>query len=209
MLGFPSIDRALAVRPNWFHNFSNDEYDLLHDELAAGESEAEFAQAWEHGRRFLESPDGLRGRVPDRVEWQGPGRPPGYDQIPADLRVDHVFLISCKYGSDILFNVSPAHVFDRLLAERRGDRTDWFLEIAPEAYHDLYTRSVAYTGLENMADSVTELDGESRQRLKDALPTRGAWPDELTSPYRDFVNAVSVQPRIDGRTTWPTRPTKN
>ena len=192
MLGFPSIDRALAVRPDWFHNVSDDEYDLLYDELTAGESEAEFAQAWEHGQRFLESPDGLRGRVPDRVEWQGPGRPPGYDQIPADLRVDHVYLISCKYGSDILFNVSPAHVFDRLLAERRGDRTDWFLEIAPEAHQDLYQRSVLLTGLEDMPDAVGDIDGKSRERLKDALPTRGAWPDELTSPYRDFVNAVSV-----------------
>ena len=142
MLGFPSIDRALSVRPDWFHNVTDDEYDLLADELAAGESESEFAQAWDHGERFLASPDGLRGRVPDRVEWQGPGRPPGYDQIPADLRVDHVYLISCKYGSDILFNVSPAHVFDRLLAERRGDRTDWFLEVAPEAYQSLYERSV-------------------------------------------------------------------
>ena len=192
MLGFPSIDRALGVRPDWFVNVTDDEYDLLSDELAAGNSADEFETAWDHGKRFLESPDGLRGRVPDRVEWQGPGRPPGYDQIPADLRVDHVFLISCKYGSDILFNVSPAHVFDRLLAERRGDRTDWFLEIAPEAYQELYERSLKSTGLADMPDCVSTLDGESRLRLKDALPTRGQWPDELTSPYRDFVNAVSV-----------------
>lgn len=197
MLGFPSVDRALAVRPDWFLNVGNEEYDLLSDELAAGDSAAEFDIAWAHGKRFLESAHGLRGRVPDRVEWQGPGRPPGYDQIPADLRVDHVYLISCKYGSDILFNVSPSHVFDRLLAERRGDRTDWFLEIAPEAYQDLYQRSVASTGLNAMPDNampecVSELDGESRLRLKDALPKRGTWPDDLTSPYRDFVNAVSV-----------------
>jgi hypothetical protein len=192
MLGFPNIDRALSVRPDWFHNVGDDEYDLLADELAAGDSDAEFATAWEHGERFLASADGLRGRVPDRVEWQGPGRPPGYDQIPADLRVDHVYLISCKYGSDILFNVSPAHVFDRLLAERRGDRTDWFLEVAPEAYQDLYERSVGHMELSDMPAAVTELDGEARLRLKDALPTRGAWPPELTSPYRDFVNAVSV-----------------
>lgn len=183
MLGFPSVDRALAVRPDWFLNVGNDEYDLLSDELAAGDSEAEFETAWAHGKRFLESTHGLRGRVPDRVEWQGPGRPPGYDQIPADLRVDHVYLISCKYGSDILFNVSPSHVFDRLLAERRGDRTDWFLEIAPEAYQDLYQRSVVSTGLEGMPECVSNLDGESRLRLKDALPTRGTWPDDLTSPY--------------------------
>ena len=83
-------------------------------------------------------------------------------------------------------------MFDRLLAERRGDRTDWFLEIAPEAYQDLYQRSLEATGLINMPTCVSALDGEARLRLKDALPTRGTWPDELTSPYRDFVNAVSV-----------------
>ena len=192
MLGFPSVDRALAVRPDWFLNVTDDEYDLLADELARGDSNDEFAQAWAHGEHFLGSPDGLRGRIPDRVEWQGPGRPPGYDQIPADLRVDHVYLISCKFGSDILFNVSPSHIFDRLLAERRGDRTDWFLEIAPEAYQDLYERSVSSTGLSDMPAEVADLDGESRVRLKEALPTRGAWPDDLASPYRDFVNAVSV-----------------
>ena len=192
MLGFPSVDRALSVRPDWFLNVGDDEYDLLADELAAGGSESEFAQAWDHGQRFLASPDGLRGRIPDRVEWQGPGRPPGYDQIPADLRVDHVYLISCKYGSDILFNVSPAHIFDRLLAERRGDRTDWFLEIAPEAYQDLYDRSVTAMALDDMPTCVSELTTDSREQLKNALPTRGAWPDGLVAPYRDFVNAVSV-----------------
>ncbi len=192
MLGFPSVDRALAVRPDWFLNVTDDEYDLLADERSNGDSDGEFEQAWDHGLRFLASPDGLRGRVPDRVEWQGPGRPPGYDQIPADLRVDHVYLISCKYGSDILFNVSPAHIFDRLLAERRGDRTDWFLEIAPEAYQDLYQRSLLSTALCDMPGCVSDLDGEARLRLKEALPTRGAWPDDLAAPYRDFVNAVSV-----------------
>jgi len=192
MMGFPSVDRALAVRPDWFHNVTDDEYDLLADERARGDFDADFATAWHHGERFLASADGLRGRVPDRVEWQGPGKPPGYDQIPADLRVDHVFLVSCKYGSDILYNASPAHVFDRLLAEKRGDRTDWFLEVAPEAYQDLYERSVRSAELEGMPGGVAELDGESRQRLKDVLPTRGAWPDELAAPYRDFVNAVSV-----------------
>jgi hypothetical protein len=192
MMGFPNVDRALAVRPNWFHNVTTDEYDLLSDERATGDFDADFAMAWEHGSRFLASANGLRGRVPDRVEWQGPGKPPGYDQIPADLRIDHVYLVSCKYGSDILYNASPAHVFDRLLAERRGDRTDWFLEVAPEAYQDLYERSIVETGLDNMPANVRELDGDARLRLKDALPTRGAWPEQLTSPYRDFVNAVSI-----------------
>ena len=37
-----------------------------------------------------------------------------------DLRVDHVYLVSCKYLSNILFNVSPASVFDSLLVGGPG-----------------------------------------------------------------------------------------
>ena len=40
---------------------------------------------------------------------------PGDEVAPIDLRVDHVYLVSCKYLSNILFNVSPSHVFDSLL----------------------------------------------------------------------------------------------
>jgi hypothetical protein len=67
---------------------------------------------------------------------------------PIDLRVDHVYLISCKYLSKILFNVSPTHVFDALLAgPRRAGRTqgdaagvggDWFAEVAPAHHQELY-----------------------------------------------------------------------
>ena len=81
MMGFPSVDRALAVRPDWFHNVGDAEYDLLSDERARGDFDADFATAWDHGVRFLQSSQGLRGRVPDRVEWQGPGKPPGYGPL--------------------------------------------------------------------------------------------------------------------------------
>ena len=62
--------------------------------------------------------DGLRGRLPRIVEWKGTGRAPGDEVAPIDLRVDHVYLVSCKYLSNILFNVSPAHIFDDLLVGR-------------------------------------------------------------------------------------------
>jgi hypothetical protein len=76
---------------------------------------------------------------------------------PIDLRVDHVYLVSCKYLSAILFNVSPAHVFDSLLiagqsragrgavtAAREvpagwgGGGGDWYAEVAPTEYQALY-----------------------------------------------------------------------
>ena len=59
---------------------------------------------------------------------------------PAD---HHVYLVSCKYLSDILFNVSPTHVFDDLLVggqsrRGRGLGGDWFAEAALEHYQKLY-----------------------------------------------------------------------
>ena len=65
---------------------------------------------------------------------------------PIDLRVDHVYLVSCKYLSNILFNVSPASVFDSLLfgGQGRGARAarevggDWYAEVAPAEYQALY-----------------------------------------------------------------------
>ena len=138
MLGFARLERALATRPDWFENVGDDQYDVLERAHRSGRYAEEFAVAWHTGRRFLESVDGLRGRVPDRLEWKGPAKPPGYDQIPADLQADHVYLISCKYRSNILLNTSPPHLFERRLAERRGDRFDWFEAIAPEAHQALY-----------------------------------------------------------------------
>ena len=35
-------------------------------------------------------------------------------------------------------NASPWHLFDRSLAERRTERTDWYVEVAPEAHQELY-----------------------------------------------------------------------
>lgn len=190
MLGFPDLDRALATAPHWFLNVTPDRYDLLARARRRDEHGAEFALAWTTGRRFLESPDGLRGRVPHRLEWKGPRKPPGYDQIPADLQIDHVYLVSCKYESNILMNTSPPHLFDRRLVDRRGDSFDWYLEVAPRAFQDLYRQTRELLGVE-LPSHVGGLDREARSRLKAALPKGGSWPDELRRPYQDFVNAVS------------------
>ena len=69
-----------------------------------------------NGRAFLNARDGLRGRIPLVVEWKGAHRAPGDEVVPADLRIDHVYLVSCKYLSRIVVNASPHHLFDRLLA---------------------------------------------------------------------------------------------
>lgn len=188
MLGFPNLDRALSVRPDWFHHVSDQQFDRLDRARRSDELRQEFETAWSNGVRFLESPDGLRGRVPDRVEWKGPHRPPGYEQLPADLRVDHVYLISCKYGSNLLHNVSPMSLFGRRLAERGVNRDDWFLAVAPEAYQELYRACRSELG-GSLPESVSDLESHHRARLKREL--KRTWPGDVGEVARSFAWAVA------------------
>jgi len=55
----------------------------------------------------LRADNGLRNRLPISIEWKGSQRAPGDEVAPIDLRVDHVYLVSCKYLSTILVNASP------------------------------------------------------------------------------------------------------
>ena len=119
-MGFPSVARALEVRPRNFLNVDEDHYDALNESFSAGAFSDEFDRAWENGVAFARAADGLRGRPPWSVEWKGNQRPPGYEQIPADLRIDHVYLISCKYGSNILHNPSPGNLFVTPRISSRG-----------------------------------------------------------------------------------------
>ncbi len=144
MLGRDGLDQVLAERPATMRSLSPEDWDHLASLRSGGAYDAEFHAAWENGRAFLSAREGLRGRLPEVVEWKGSVRAPGDEVAPVDLRVDHVYLISCKYLSSILFNVSPSHVFDHLLAGGSARRSrdasrDWYAETAPEAYQQLYS----------------------------------------------------------------------
>jgi hypothetical protein len=143
MLGHDDVDKVLANRSSVMRSLSPDDWDRLATIRAGGLFDAEFHAAWLNGNAFLAARDGLRGRRPELVEWKGAVRGSGDEVAPVDLRIDHVYLVSCKYMSKILFNVSPAHVFDSLLvggpARRgRGVGGDWYAEVAPVEYQRLY-----------------------------------------------------------------------
>jgi hypothetical protein len=146
MLGLASIDEAVRSRTPVMHTLSPEMWERLERLRAGGAYDAEFHAAWANGQAFLTAGDGLRGRLPQVVEWKGTGRAPGDEVAPIDLRVDHVYLVSCKYLSKILFNVSPTSVFDSLLfgGSGRGTREirpgggDWYAEVAPAEYQTLY-----------------------------------------------------------------------
>ena len=143
MLGSDDLDDVLRRRPPVMRSLSPDDWDRLASVRAGGAYDAEFHAAWLNGRAFLTARDGLRGRRPEVVEWKGAVRGSGDEMAPVDLRVDHVYLVSCKYMSKILFNASPTHVFDSLLAggparPGRGMGGDWYAEVAPVPYQHLY-----------------------------------------------------------------------
>ena len=188
MLGFPDVERALAVRPAAVRNVEAVHYDTLDEAWAAGDHRALFDQAWRNGVVFARSTDGLRGRPPWSLEWKGNHRPPGYEQVPADLRVDHVYLISCKYGSNILTNSSPSNLFERHLAERVDDGTDWFAAVAPDAHQAFYLACREEVG-GGLPSRVDHLEAADRKRLRAELPKRltGA----LGDAYRDFSHRVA------------------
>lgn len=193
MLGYRDLKQALEVRPGHILNVEGEHFDRLDAALAAGSHAGEFATAWENGIVFGRADDGLRGRPPWSIEWKGPHRPPGYEQIPADLRVDHVYLVSCKYGSSILHNSSPSHLFDRALTEKRVERgADWFADVAPEAYDDLWQAFRAELGLHHLPQSVHQLEPSHRRTIK-AASTRGPWPGVAEQRYREFVLAVAQE----------------
>jgi hypothetical protein len=166
-----------------------------------------FDQAWENGMAFLNATDGLRGRRPLIVEWRGPARPIGYEFLPADLRVDHVYLVSCKYLSRVLFNPSPAHLFDHALEARPPPGgTDWYFSTVPHEYQALYNEARELIDATALPSSVGDLDVAQRGRLRDELPR--PWDGALKAAYINMSDAVSAASCARWRERLPTLATR-
>jgi hypothetical protein len=174
MLGLPTLAAALAERPLPMVDLDDRTWERLCAAWQDGLHAAEFHAAFLNGEAFLAARDGLRGRVPERIEWRGPTRSVGDDTTPVDLRVDHVFLVSCKYLSKILGNVSPASLFDRALAVGTGTvrDLDWYHAVAPAEYQHLYDTVVRERGLTDLPVRAADLATTERQALRTALGSR-------------------------------------
>ena len=132
MLGFARVEDALAARPGAMASISPELWEDLDRWSRAPAWSHEFAAAFRNGEVFLGAADALRGRPPLRIDWRGNAKPVDDDLVPADLRVDHVYLVSCKYLSRVLGNVSPARLFDGLLRIRMpAERSSWYDVVAP------------------------------------------------------------------------------
>lgn len=195
-LGYDDLDAALAARPPEMVSVSPEQWGLLDELHRGGRFRQEFAAAWRNGAAFLAARDGLRGRRPIVVEWRGNQRQPGDEPVPADLRIDHVFLVSCKYLSRIVTNASPSTLFDRLLAGGHGTRSgDWYAEATPDAYQALYDQVVAHLAEPVETTEPAQPPTPARENLVEELATKR--PD----PSRDSAAAAEAWPSKVGDLT--------
>ncbi|MGB6058137.1 MAG: hypothetical protein WBF71_07715 [Microthrixaceae bacterium] len=195
MLGAESLDSALSESvPAELLNVDHATWFRLRDAHRDRENEADFLAAWNNGRAFLNADDGLRGRLPLQVEWKGPHRDPGDVAAPADLRIDHVYLVSCKYLSKVLHNASPSAIFERNLVGAQGRRSDhdWFDVVAAAEHQQLYqiVRRVIGEDLD-LPESVRLLTKEQRQSLRLRIPADWG-SDAAVAAYQRLVDTTAA-----------------
>jgi hypothetical protein len=189
MLGYDDVEAALVAAPDALVNVEPSDYEELLRAWKERRHADIFTAALMNGRAFLAARDGLRNRPPLVVEWKGAHRAPGDEVVPADLRIDHVYLVSCKYLSRIVVNASPHHLFDRLLAGGHGRRgADWFGEVAPEEHAALYSAVRTALDLE-LPEAVDALTTKQRQDLGHRL--NAGWPGDTVRLYESLVARVA------------------
>ena len=206
MLAYPSVEEALDQRPSICLNVTEQHWTRLHQAYQTGEYQQDFHSAFENGRYFLNSIEGLRNRSPRIIEWKGPHNPPGYDFLPADLRIDHVYLISCKYLSKILANVSPSHLFERSLNDRSNHSSmDWYLKVAEPEYRTLYQmvrEDLSRNHGKEVPESLEDLDSKDRDLISKSYARK--WPSHLEEHYLSFAYSVSLNSAMIWRDSVPT-----
>lgn len=200
----PTLDSAVADRPPQLLNVSDEAWSRLCEMHGDARHVKAFRTAFENGQSFLTAVDGLRSRAPLRVEWKGPHRPPGDDVIPADLRIDHVFLVSCKYLSNILTNPGPQRLFEKLLVGEERSAVNWFHATAPIEFQDLYVAARSYSRLSGLPASPGELTRAQQEALRLELSDR-TWPEPLRDPWGRVCVAVGTESARRWRAAMPTQ----
>ena len=191
MLGGDDVARALGRRSPELPNLDASHWDQLDELWQSRRFTVEFESAFRNGVAFLRAPDALNGRRPRLIEWTGGRRAPGDEVVPADLRVDHVYLVSCKYLSRILHNPSPSRLFEALLAHGpAADDGDWYQRVAPQEYQGLYEACAPFVE-GNLPLLATDLAATERRRL--AVGLRSGWPAAALAPYGALCQAVATR----------------
>jgi hypothetical protein len=186
----PDLATGLSVRPPELRNVPDGVWDRLTAAYRSGQHRASFATAFANGVALLTAADGLRGRRPVLVEWKGPHRPPGDDVVPADLRIDHVYLVSCKHLSKVLLNAGPARLFDRLLVGEDRSAANWFAVTAPREFQDFYRGAREISGIADLPLDHHGLTSDQQRALRCAVSARSL-PAALRPAWGALCRQVS------------------
>jgi len=181
-------DAMAADGPPPVQNLTAGDWEAIARAYAHGQLRREFETAFANGRHFFEAE--LAGAKPKTIEWRGGKRTLYHHDIPVDISVNSVYLVSCKYNSKVLRNPSPHALFDEALVSRSRGK-DWYQEVAPKEYRALYRACVQAAGLDDMPNDPGKLTREQRSQLKRAFPRR--LPAELEGPYRSMARAVAAE----------------
>ncbi len=186
--GAPTVESGLAART--VANVGDEVWQRLAALEREGAHRQEFAAAWANGQAFLAAAEGLRGRAPQVVEWKGPSQAPGDEVVPADLRVDHVWLVSCKYLSKVLANAAPNRLFERGLAGGPSRTAgDWYEEVASDAYQALFAQvRVELGNRASLPPHAADLTVAHRAELRAYLDA--GWSPEAHAAYRSLAVEV-------------------
>jgi len=202
--GAPTLADALAARA--VANVDDVVWERLVALERAGQHRQEFLAAWANGQAFLQADDGLRGRPPGLVEWKGHTQAPGDEVVPADLRVDHVWLVSCKYLSKVLTNTAPSRLFDRgLIGGPARTAGDWYAEVASDPYQALFAQVRLELGTRaSLPPHVSDLTPAHRAELRAYLDA--GWSPDAQAAYRALALAVGKASADRWRGALATRP---
>ena len=146
----------------------------------------EFETAFANGRHFLQAE--LAGAKPKTIEWRGNSKTLYHHDIPVDIRVNRVYLVSCKYNSKVLLNPSPHALFDEALGSRSRGR-HWYATVARQEYCSFYRAYLEAAHLQGYPDDPTALSKDQRDRLRKVFPRK--LPTGLQPRYRQMAAAVA------------------
>ena len=185
-----TLPEAIAHLPTELQGVTSHDWKALTELHEAGKHATLFSNSFANGRAFSTSEVALRHRQPGMVEWCGPRKLRGEFAIPADLRVDDVYLVSCKYDSKNLLNSGPAKLFDNRLKDTRRGATSWYEEVAGDAYQSYYEAVRSHFDLGYLPSDVTKLADPHRSVLAEVLPRE--LPLGLAGDQAAFCWAVSA-----------------
>lgn len=184
-----TLPEAIDHIPSELTGVTAQDWTTLRSLYASGEHATLFARSFANGRAFATSDVALRHRQPGEVEWCGKRKLRGEGAIPADLRIDHVYLVSCKYDSKNILNSGPSKLFDNRLRNGPQSMISWYEEVAGSAYQGYYSAVRAHYDLSELPEHVGDLGPADRTVLTDVLPR--SLPDELRPTLSLFCLAVS------------------